>query len=65
MDWYYWSIITVNFVYFFLNFKFDLILANSIILIGVLSNLYLIYINKKTQLSDKISIYFFIIDIFN
>ena len=54
------QLITVNLIYFIFNFKFDLILENSIILIGILSNLYLIYINKNTQLLDKTSIYFFI-----
>ena len=47
MDCYYWSINNYKFIYFIFNFKFDLILENSIILIGILSNLYLIYINKK------------------
>jgi two-component system sensor histidine kinase RegB len=57
------QLITVNFIYFFFDFKFSLILENSIILIGVLSNLYLIYINKNTQLSDKIAFLFLSIDI--
>ena len=54
------QLITVNLIYFFFDFKFNLILENSIILIGVISNLYLIYINKNTQLSDKIAFLFFI-----
>ncbi|MDB9767114.1 ActS/PrrB/RegB family redox-sensitive histidine kinase [Candidatus Pelagibacter sp.] len=57
------QLITVNLIYFVFNFRFDLILENSIILIGVLSNLYLIYINKNTQLSDKIAFLFLSIDI--
>ena len=43
------QLITINLIYFVFNFRFDLILENSIILIGVLSNLYLIsqkYTNK-------------------
>jgi two-component system sensor histidine kinase RegB len=55
---------TINFIYFIFNFKFNLILENSIILIGVLSNLYLIYINKNTQLLDKTAFSFLLIDIF-
>ena len=43
----------VNFVYFFLNFEFDFIISNLIIFFGILSNLYLIFIYKKTQLSDR------------
>ena len=54
---------TVNLIYFYFDFKFDLILENSIILIGILSNLYLIYINKNTQLSDKLAFHFLLIDI--
>ena len=57
------QLITINFIYFFFDFKFSLILENLIILIGVLSNLYLIYINKNTQLSDKIAFLFLSIDI--
>jgi len=57
------QLITVNLVYFVFNFKFDLILENSIILIGILSNLYLIYINKNTQLLDKTAFLFLLIDI--
>jgi two-component system, sensor histidine kinase RegB len=57
------QLITVNLVYFIFDFKFNLILENLIILVGVLSNLYLIYINKNTQLSDKIAFLFLSIDI--
>ena len=58
------QLITINFIYFIFNFKFDLILENSTILIGVISNLYLIYINKNTQLSDREAFIFLVIDIF-
>ena len=57
------QLITVNLIYFFFDFKFNLILENLIILIGVLSNLYLIYINKNTQLFDKTAFLFLFIDI--
>ena len=56
--------ISVNLVYFYLNFKFDFILANVVILFGIFSNLYLIYIYKKTQLSDRSALVFLLIDIF-
>ena len=56
--------ISVNFVYFFLNFKFDFLTSNVIIFFGILSNLYLIFIYKKTQLSDRSAFIFFLIDIF-
>ena len=57
------QLITINLIYFVFHFKFNLILENSIILIGVLSNFYLIYINKHTQLSDKMAFIFLSIDI--
>ena len=47
------QLITVNLIYFVFDFRFNLILANSTILIGILSNLYLVYINQKTQLTDN------------
>ena len=58
------QIISVNFVYFILNFKFDFISANLIIFFGILSNFYLIFIYKKTQLSDRSALIFLVIDIF-
>ncbi len=58
------QIISVNFVYFILNFKFDFISANLIIFLGILSNFYLIFIYKKTQLSDRSALVFLVIDIF-
>jgi two-component system, sensor histidine kinase RegB len=57
------QLITINFVYFFFNFKFNLILENLIIFIGVFSNFYLIYINKNTQILDKTAFFFLLIDI--
>ena len=58
------QLISVNFVYFFLNFKFDCFASNTIIFFGILSNLYLIFIYKKTQLSDRSAFIFLVIDIF-
>ncbi len=55
--------IAVNFVYLILNFKFNFILSNFIIILGILSNLYLIFINKKTQLPDRSAFIFLFIDI--
>ena len=57
------QLITVNLIYFIFNLKFDLILENAIILLGILSNFYLIYFNKNTQLSDKTAFLFLLIDI--
>ena len=57
------QLFSVYFVYFFLNFDFNFILSNITILIGVLSNLYLVFIYKKTQLSDRSALLFLLIDI--
>jgi two-component system, sensor histidine kinase RegB len=57
------QLITINLIYFIFNFKFDLTLGNLIILSGLISNYYLIYINKNTQLLDKIAFLFLFIDI--
>ncbi|MDC0875702.1 ActS/PrrB/RegB family redox-sensitive histidine kinase [Candidatus Pelagibacter sp.] len=58
------QLIAVNFVYFILNFKFDFITSNLTISLGILSNLYLVFIYKKTQLSDRSAFIFLLIDIF-
>ena len=57
------QLISINIVYFY--FKFDFDITNSIIIIfgGILSNLYLNFIYKKTQLSERSALAFLIIDI--
>ena len=57
------QLIAVNFVYLILNFKFNFLLSNLIIIFGVISNFYLIYVYKKTQLSDRSAFVFLFIDI--
>ena len=57
------QLISVNFVYFFLNFNFDFIACNLVIFLGILSNLFLIFIYKNTQLSDRSAFIFLLIDI--
>jgi len=57
------QLISVNFVYFVLNFNFDFIICNLVIFLGISSNLFLIFIYKKTQLSDKSAFIFLVIDI--
>ena len=56
--------ITVNTVYFILSFQFDFLYLNLVIIFGILSNLYLIYFNNKTQLSERTALVFLLIDIF-
>ena len=57
------QLFAVNFVYLFLNSSFDFITSNLVIFLGILSNLYLIFIYKKTQLSDRSAFIFLLIDI--
>jgi len=58
------QLISVYFVYFYLNFEFSFFISNLIISLGILSNLYLIFIYQKTQLSDRSAFIFLVIDIF-
>ena len=58
------QLITINSVYFILNFQFNFLISNFVILLGILSNLYLIFIYKKTQLSERSAFIFLVIDIF-
>ena len=57
------QLISVNFVYFYLNFEFNFLISNLIISFGILSNLYLIFIYQKVQLSDRSAFIFLVIDI--
>jgi len=57
------QLIAVNFVHLFLNPSYDFINSNLVIFLGILSNLYLIFIYKKTQLSDRSAFIFLVIDI--
>ena len=58
------QLISINIVYFYFHFNFDFLICNIIIFIGALSNFYLIFIYKKTQLSDRSALLFLLIDIF-
>ena len=58
------QLFSINLVYFYLKFEFDFISSNLAILVGILSNLYLILIYKKSQLSDRSALLFLLIDIF-
>ena len=57
------QLISINLVYFYFNFKFDVFYSNITVVFGVISNLYLIFIYKKTQLSDRSALIFLVIDI--
>ncbi len=55
--------ITINAVAFLFNFEFNFLLANIIVLVGALSNIFLFYFFKKNQLPEKISLIFLTLDI--
>ncbi len=55
--------ITINAVAFFFKFEFNFLLANIIVLLGALSNIFLFYFFKKNQLPEKISLTFLTLDI--
>ncbi len=55
--------ITINSVAFIFKFEFNFLLANLVVLLGVISNIFLFYFFKKNQLSEKISLIFLILDI--
>ena len=57
------QLISVYLVYFYLNFDFDFIFANFFISIGIIGNLYLIFVYKKTQLTDRSAFIHLLIDI--
>ncbi len=50
-------------VYFYFNFDFNFIYSNIILTLGVISNIYLIFVYKKTQLSDRSAFIHLFIDI--
>ena len=58
------QLISINLLYFYFNFEFDYVYSIFIVLIGILSNFYLIFVYKKTQLSDRSALIFLLIDIF-
>ena len=58
------QLISINAVYFIFKFEFNFILCNLIVVLGILSNFYLISIYKKIQLSDRSALLFLVIDIF-
>ena len=57
------QLISIYLVYFFFNFDFNFFYSNLIIILGIISNLYLVFFNKETQLSDKSALLFLLIDI--
>ena len=58
------QLVSIYVVFFYSKFDYNIIYSNLIIFFGSLSNLYLIVVYKKTQLSDRSALIFLIIDIF-
>ena len=57
------QLITINLVFFYLDFGFKYVSTSLVIFIGALSNLYLIYFYQKTQLSDRTAFIFLFTDV--
>ena len=57
------QLISVYLVYFFFNFDFDFIYSNIFITFGIIGNLYLIFVYKKTLLTDRSAFIHLLIDI--
>ena len=57
------QLVTSYLVYFYFNFEFNFLYANLVIFFGILSNMYLMFVYNKSQISDRSSLIFLIIDI--
>ncbi|WP_440669366.1 ActS/PrrB/RegB family redox-sensitive histidine kinase [Candidatus Pelagibacter sp. HIMB1483] len=57
------QLISLYLVYFYFNFDFDFIFSNIFISLGIVSNFYLIFVYKKTQLTDRSAFIHLLIDI--
>ena len=57
------QLISINLVFFYFNFDFEFLLCNLIVLLGIISNFFLIFVYKKTQISDRSALVFLTIDI--
>ena len=55
--------LTVNIVKYVFNFEFDILIVNVVIILGVISNIILIYFYKKNILSNRASFSFLLIDV--
>ena len=55
--------LTINIVYFIFKFQFNIYLTNLIIILGVISNLILVYFYQKNILSNRASFIFLLADI--
>ena len=58
------QLLSIYIVYFFLEFDFNFLLSNLIVILGAISNLYLVFVYKKTQLTERSALIFLMVDIF-
>ena len=58
------QLLTINLVKFYFNFEFEYFYSILIIILGIISNLYLIYLHKENYLTNKFAFFFLNIDIF-
>ena len=58
------QLLTINLVNFYFNFQFNYVYGTLIVMLGVISNLYLIYLHKENYLTNKFAFFFLNIDIF-
>ena len=56
--------VTINTVKFIFDFDFDFLLCNLIVFVGAISNLFLNFFYKNSQISNKTSLFYLILDIF-
>ena len=54
---------TINIVTFYFKFEFNFLFANLIVVLGILSNFFLLFIHKQNQLSNQTSFFYLFIDI--
>ena len=57
------QLLSINIVYYYFKFNFEYFFSITIVCLGIISNFYLIFIYKKTQLSERSALVFLIIDI--
>ena len=57
------QLVTINFVFFYLNLKFPIIEAHIVILLGLITNLFLQFRIKVNQLKDFYSVLFLVYDL--
>ncbi len=58
------QLLTVNIVKYLFGFEFNILLVNFVISLGAVSNLFLMYFYEKNILSNRASLIFLLIDIF-